>query len=1007
MQKNSRKVGLLLAFVSIFATAFFVATAFAQFVGPGSTPPAGSGTLQVDTNYNVGLGTSSSAITPTTNLPTNGFGRLFAISSTTNPGFSLFNGTNRYTWYADTASGTLSLWTGAKVQQITPGGSVYGYDYHSINDTNYYVDPGMSLMPYSALFAGSVGIGTTAPGAMLHIVRTVGSSGALKLEGNDVTTGLPNIIFVNNNGGATGVLGWSNSGFGFTGGNVGIGTTSPAIGLTVEEDNGNGWSALFRRNSNSNGILFGTPLGVSTIAGIDSTLGVYQNLALNPSGGKVGIGTTNPGSLTNTNGIPYALASGEGNLQVDNNSGKPYTDTIVLYNNGCSSSQGILFADGNSLQAAIRANRLNCSSNYYSDLQFYTQNGGDNFQSLNNVRMTIDYAGNVGIGTTTPTTAGLVVATNVGGAAVDVQNNRIINVGTPVNPNDAATMSYVNSVLGTGGGGTSTGSFATLTVSGTTTLATVSGRVGIGTASPSYVFQATQNTAGLARYGFFNTNTTAYQQTDIDIGRGTASADLYIGTNYTNVQGAFIDNRSGGPLYFKYNGANIITVATSGYVGIGTTTPTTAGLVVAMNVSSVGIDVNNNRIQNVGTPINAADAATKSYVDSAFALATSSQYWTLSGSNLYPDSTSYNVGIGTTTPSTLLQVGNGGTTGKISVNSQDNSYGQFQIGNPSSGGEASMSFISGVTGFGGAPTSANGTSYVWDIGAGNYGIGGNKFGIGNQSYGGPILVVQANGSVGIGTTTPGTNLDVNGNINASIYYDRANSNYYVEPSATILPYSIITAGSVGIMNTAPTYNLDVGGTFRATGNWSLGGGAQTDLNLNTHNIIGVNKLSVTSIDPLYNIGGVNYSTYAPSISGGVKEEYVGQATLATISNSQFSISNQCSSSNASNTLKIANCKIENSEPFYQYTLDFNQVKQGSDLWVWRKAVDFSSSTVEAFATPIGTPASIAYQIEGNSIVFIGTAPVAFSYRLVGSRFDWKDWPTLSKDQNEKANLIIK
>lgn len=54
---------------------------------------------------------------------------------------------------------------------------------------------------------------------------------------------------------------------------------------------------------------------------------------------------------------------------------------------------------------------------------------------------------------------------------------------------------------------------------------------------------------------------------------------------------------------------------------------------------------------------------------------------------------------------------------------------------------------------------------------------------------------------------------------------------------------------------------------------------------------------------------------------------------------------------------------------YQYTLDFNNVPVGSDLWVWRKAVDFSSSTVEALATPIGIPVSITYQVGGNSIVF--------------------------------------
>ena len=121
-----------------------------------------------------------------------------------------------------------------------------------------------------------------------------------------------------------------------------------------------------------------------------------------------------------------------------------------------------------------------------------------------------------------------------------------------------------------------------------------------------------------------------------------------------------------------------------------------------------------------------------------------------------------NVGIGNTNPTTLLQVGNGGGTGKLTVYSQDGNYGEFEIGNPASGGEASMAFISGVAGWGASASSINGSSYVWDIGANNYGIGGNAFGIGNQAYGGVILAVQSSGNVGIGSTSPGYKLDVNG-----------------------------------------------------------------------------------------------------------------------------------------------------------------------------------------------------------------------------------------------------
>jgi hypothetical protein len=110
-----------------------------------------------------------------------------------------------------------------------------------------------------------------------------------------------------------------------------------------------------------------------------------------------------------------------------------------------------------------------------------------------------------------------------------------------------------------------------------------------------------------------------------------------------------------------------------------------------------------------------------------------------------------NVGIGTTGPVSKLEIEGGKTT----IDSTDSSYGQFQIGNSASGGEVSMAWISGVTGYGSPPTSVNGDSYIWVTGANIWGIGGNKWGIGNKGLSGNLAVtVQSNGNVGIGTTSP-------------------------------------------------------------------------------------------------------------------------------------------------------------------------------------------------------------------------------------------------------------
>jgi hypothetical protein len=150
-----------------------------------------------------------------------------------------------------------------------------------------------------------------------------------------------------------------------------------------------------------------------------------------------------------------------------------------------------------------------------------------------------------------------------------------------------------------------------------------------------------------------------------------------------------------------------------------------------------------------------------------------------------------------------------------------------------------------------------------------------------------------------------------------------------------------------------------------------------NLNLDGNDITGVNKLTVTTIDPLYNINGKKYSTYAPSVAGGVKEEYSGSAELTD--------------------------KTE--EGNYKYVLDFDNMEEGGDLWLWYKTVDFSEKNVQVVATPKNSFADMYYEIRDRSIVFVGNKPVEFSFRLTGNRFDHKKWPTINMDTEEEGIKI--
>ena len=136
-----------------------------------------------------------------------------------------------------------------------------------------------------------------------------------------------------------------------------------------------------------------------------------------------------------------------------------------------------------------------------------------------------------------------------------------------------------------------------------------------------------------------------------------------------------------------------------------------------------------------GTGLTSFTANGVVYASSTSALAT--------GSALQFDGANLLVGSSTSLyASGKLQI----SGGKTIINSTDSCFGQLQIGNATTNGEASIEFLSNVATFGTSPTSTSGNNYCWNIGAGNYSIGGDSFGIGNKGLGGINVKLAYNSS---------------------------------------------------------------------------------------------------------------------------------------------------------------------------------------------------------------------------------------------------------------------
>ena len=349
--------------------------------------------------------------------------------------------------------------------------------------------------------SGNVGIGTTTPSAKLHVY-----SGGLGTTNNNTTT---QAIFSAVNANASNLY--------IQDYRTADGSDWTTSGKRIQEKVDSTWMGYvqFNGDSNNGGVSFGT--------GTNSTQGNVAERMRITSSGNVGIGTTNPTRLLSIS-----------------NSDTATTPQLLITQNGAG-------------DAVIGFNRpghqgwaMGIDSSIGNNFEIHNSSGGVDSSS----QLAITPAGNVGIGTTSPD------------APLTVTNNAVSSYIINVNMADdvdgggfyeaAGGMElYLKDTSGTGQ--------VKLTSSGSSYLN--GGNVGIGTTSPSYPFSLESGTTGLTSR-IYNTNTD---------GQGLL---IRAGATTSNTRALQVASS---------NDTKIMTVTSNGRVGIGTTSPTEKLHIAASN----------------------------------------------------------------------------------------------------------------------------------------------------------------------------------------------------------------------------------------------------------------------------------------------------------------------------------------------------------------------------------------------------------------------------------------